>query len=212
MGPLSKYLRITVGGGGSFKILTYYSCCLGDPLKAKYLYCTLQFLQGPLWRQSAYTLGYIFHWGPLWKSTYTLQLVLVAPSKAEYYALQWLLGQSRHHGGFGGLRPLKQSSKPPSQIETWNTIYQWSFCQFLECQAPHAQTQSPPIENFLATVLFGDPLENRVGYLQYLWCASEYIIWVDSKFFTKMKNNYARNTSRGLKNGGPEASASLASL
>jgi len=29
-------------------------------------------------------------------------------------------------GGVGGLRPPKQSSKPP-QIETWNTIYRWNF-------------------------------------------------------------------------------------
>jgi len=32
-------------------------------------------------------------------------------------------------------------------------LNQWSFCQFLECQATPAQTQSPPIENLLATVL-----------------------------------------------------------
>jgi len=37
-------------------------------------------------------------------------------------------------GGFCGLSP-KQSSKP-LQIEKWNAINQWSFCQFLECQAP----------------------------------------------------------------------------
>ena len=47
-------------------------------------------------------------------------------------------------GAFGGEVP---------QIETWNIINQLSFCQFLEWQAPPAQTQSPPIENFLATVL-----------------------------------------------------------
>jgi len=46
----------------------------------------------------------------------------------------------------------KQSSKHPKlKLET--LLNQWSFCQFLECQAPPAKTQSPPIENFLATVL-----------------------------------------------------------
>jgi len=29
-------------------------------------------------------------------------------------------------GGFGGLSPSKQSSKPP-QMETWNAINKWSF-------------------------------------------------------------------------------------
>ena len=52
--------------------------------------------------------------------------------------------QSR--GGFGGSIPHKQSSKPP-QIETWNIINQWSFCQFLEYQAPSTNAK-PPIENF----------------------------------------------------------------
>ena len=51
----------------------------------------------------------------------------------------------------GGLSHPKQISKPP-QIETWNTINQWIFCQFLECQAPPQQSKSPT-ENFLATVL-----------------------------------------------------------
>jgi len=38
---------------------------------------------------------------------------------------------------FGGLSPPKKVPSP--QIGTWNTtVYQWSFCQFLEYQAlPH---------------------------------------------------------------------------
>jgi len=55
-------------------------------------------------------------------------------------------------GGFWVLIPPKERSKSP-QIETWNTINQLRFCQFLECQAPHAQAQSPPIENRLVTVV-----------------------------------------------------------
>jgi len=45
-----------------------------------------------------------------------------------------------------------------------------SFCQFLECQAPPAQTQSHPIEN-LATVLTS-PLEFLIaprGRYRPLW-------------------------------------------
>jgi len=71
-------------------------------------------------------------------------------------------GAKREMGGtdlkWGGGHHPKQSSKPPP-IETWNTINRLSFCQFLECQAPAqtqsptTETQSPPIENFLATVL-----------------------------------------------------------
>jgi len=43
------------------------------------------------------------------------------------------------------------------------------FCQFLECQAPPhkpkapAETQSPPIENFLATVLVGTRKQFKRG-------------------------------------------------
>ena len=54
-------------------------------------------------------------------------------------------GQPRRHGGLGGLSPPKQSSEPP-QIEAWNTIHQWSFGQFLECQAPPPHTRSLPAE------------------------------------------------------------------
>ena len=46
----------------------------------------------------------------------------------------------------------KQSSNP-SIFETWNTINQLSFCQFLKCQAPPRRNAKPPIENFLATFL-----------------------------------------------------------
>ena len=54
-------------------------------------------------------------------------------------------------GAFVGLSLPKQNSKP-SQIEIWNIIIQWSFCQILECQPPCTNIK-PPIENYLATVL-----------------------------------------------------------
>ena len=43
---------------------------------------------------------------------------------------------------FWVLSPPKQSSKPP-QIETWHTINQLSFCQFLECQDPRRNAKPP---------------------------------------------------------------------
>ena len=55
-------------------------------------------------------------------------------------------------GGFRGLTPTRQSSKTP-QTETWNTIKQWCFCPFLECQAPLHKRNAPPIVDFLSMVL-----------------------------------------------------------
>jgi len=54
--------------------------------------------------------------------------------------------------------PPKESSKPPD-IEIWNVINQCNFCQLwmsttlLHKRKDPAQTQSPPIDDFLATVL-----------------------------------------------------------
>ena len=53
-------------------------------------------------------------------------------------------------GALVGLAPPKKAPSSPNLKH--ETINQWSFCQFLECQAPR-QTQRPPIENFVATVL-----------------------------------------------------------
>jgi len=58
-----------------------------------------------------------------------------------------MLWQSRRHrGALVGLAP---------QIETWNTINKWGLVNFI-MSSPPKQTQSPPIENFLATVLWYD--------------------------------------------------------
>ena len=46
-------------------------------------------------------------------------------------------------GSFSGLSIPKQSTKP-TQIETWNTINQCRFCQFLECQAPPHKFKANP--------------------------------------------------------------------
>jgi len=44
--------------------------------------------------------------------------------------------------GFGGLSPPNKAPSP--QIGTWNTtVYQWSFCQFLEYQAPRTNANLP---------------------------------------------------------------------
>ena len=50
-------------------------------------------------------------------------------------------------GGLLGAKPPKQSSQPP-QIETWDTINQWSFCQFLECQVPPHKRKAPLFKIF----------------------------------------------------------------
>jgi len=48
------------------------------------------------------------------------------------------------------LSPPKQDSKPP--IFKHDTINQLRFCHFWSVKAPE-ETQNPPVENFLATVL-----------------------------------------------------------
>jgi len=49
--------------------------------------------------------------------------------------------------GFGGLSPPNKG--PRTQIGTWNTtVYQWSFCQFLEYQAPPHKRKSPLLKTF----------------------------------------------------------------
>ena len=84
-------------------------------------------------------------------------------------------------GGFGGLSPPQTKLQNP-QIETWSTIHQWRFGQFLECQPPShkckapRRTAKPPTEKFLATVLTGISPEIvfsfsfwRLGSLRTLW-------------------------------------------
>jgi len=49
--------------------------------------------------------------------------------------------------GFGGLSPANKAPSP--QIGTWNTtVYQWSFCQFLEYQAPPHKRKAPLLKTF----------------------------------------------------------------
>ena len=70
-------------------------------------------------------------------------------TSCEALVVKW--NQSRRHGGLWWAYPPKQSSKHP-QIETRNVINQCNFCQLWMSNLP-AQTQSPPIDDFLATVL-----------------------------------------------------------
>jgi len=49
-------------------------------------------------------------------------------------------------GALVGLAPPNKATSP--QIETWNTINQWSFCQFLECQAPPHKRKAPLLKTF----------------------------------------------------------------
>jgi len=63
-------------------------------------------------------------------------------------------GQSRRHGrAFGGLA-LKRSSKTP-KLKHYKSV---KLLLTFWVSSPPAQTQSPPIENFLATVLFQAPV------------------------------------------------------
>jgi len=65
---------------------------------------------------------------------------------------RYLLGHSDCNSAIPFQSPPKQSSNP-LQIETWNTTNKLRFYQFLGVSNPNAETQSPPIEYFLATVL-----------------------------------------------------------
>jgi len=60
--------------------------------------------------------------------------------------IELLWTQSHHHGGLWHSYPPKQSSQP--QIEIWNTINQWSFCQFSECQAVLHKRKAPLLKTF----------------------------------------------------------------
>jgi len=55
-------------------------------------------------------------------------------------------------GGFGGLSLPKQSSKHPPKLKHKN-YESVEFLSIFRMSRHPAQTQSPPIENFLATVL-----------------------------------------------------------
>ena len=53
---------------------------------------------------------------------------------------------SSPRGDTVGLDPQTKLQAP--QTETRNTVNQWRFCQFLECQAAPAETQSPLLKTF----------------------------------------------------------------
>ena len=55
--------------------------------------------------------------------------------------------------GFGGVSPpqTKLQASPNWNMKHYKSV---EFCQFLECPAPPQKRKAPPIENFLATVLF----------------------------------------------------------
>ena len=62
--------------------------------------------------------------------------------------------QSRRHGGaLVGLGPpqTKLRGPPNSNVKHYETV---KFLSIFTMSSPPTQTQSPPIENFLATVLY----------------------------------------------------------
>ena len=70
------------------------------------------------------------------------------------FSVPWLIQPGWAFGG----SPPKQSSKHP-QIETWHTVNQLS--SIFRMSSTPAETQSPPVENFLATVLI-QPMDGTV--------------------------------------------------
>jgi len=60
--------------------------------------------------------------------------------------IELLWTQSRRHWGLWYDQPTNKTPSP--QIEIWNTINQWSFCQFLECQAPLHKRKAPLLKTF----------------------------------------------------------------
>ena len=73
-----------------------------------------------------------------------LKLCSWLPINFQDYFITAVLPSSVTTGGFGGLIPLKCSSKSP-QTKVWNTKNLWNFCQIW--------MSSPPIDDFLATAL-----------------------------------------------------------
>jgi len=69
---------------------------------------------------------------------------------------------------------------PSPQIETWNTINQWSFCQFLECQATQHKRKAPLLKTFWQRFCLnlGDRLNENV------FCFDWFITW-----FTGLRAN-----------------------
>jgi len=55
--------------------------------------------------------------------------------------------QYRRHEGFWWAQPPQTKLQAP-QIETWNTIDQWRFGQFLECHAPPHKRKAPLLKTF----------------------------------------------------------------
>ena len=83
-------------------------------------------------------------------------------------------------GALVGLVPQTNLQAP--QSETWNTINQWSFCQFLVCPAtPHKckaprRNAKPLTENFPATVL-PKPRRQRQTINKSVCCFDWFITW-----------------------------------
>ena len=77
-------------------------------------------------------------------------------------------------GSLVGLAPQTKLQAP--QIEIWNTLNQWSFCQILECQAP-LRKRNPPIEDFLVTVLY--QYLAKSDNPRWIWNWGKYRHWVE---------------------------------
>ena len=159
---------------------------------------------GDIWKQGIYTLLYNCCWGPLWKQSSLLWIIVpVGPvwKQGTLHITVAIVGLFKsvgltHYSCYCGpfesrvlthcsccWAPL-QSRVPAHYSHCWGPLWKQS-CLLTHCGPLWRQSTES-------------------------WCGSENIIWANNKFSPKMRNIYARTTLRGALKKGARASASLA--
>ena len=170
----------------------------------RFLILTLEMLVGVLWNQNKLLTHYKGVWGPLWKeSVYTLQLLLGALLKVENFHITVAVG-----GLFQSKRLIHYSCSGP----LWKPgTYTLKLLLGVPLKGEYLRILLGAVlktEYLLITVVVGDPIGSRVGYLHTTVAVGgpfegkvmnydvvrkilfERII----SFSPKMRNIYARNT------------------